>query len=252
MHIGLLQQSGLTKNEALIYNTLITIGQAKVSEIIKAANFRSGKIYQVLDSLLYKGLISHIDKNNIKYYAALPPRRMLEYIQSRRRDIEVEEKLFASHLPELESIYHEHKDVCQVKVYEGIEGIRSALLSFVSKLKSNSIILLYGANDDAKRDVMLLWPTYRELTRKKHIRTKVIMTALSKQGRVARAGRNFENYDKEYRALKGSDHSNFMVSGNYVLLFNFDQPNCIVMENKAYAQQFMELFTVLWNVGEKL
>jgi len=246
-----LMNFGLTKNESIIYLTLIKIGESKVSKIIKESKFKSGKIYQVLDSLSNKGIISFVIKNNVKYYIPQNPKKISDYIKQKKLNIEQEESIFLKHLPQLEKEFNSKKESCNVRVYEGVEGLRSALFNFIEQLDKNSLILLYGANDDKERDVVLLWPKYGELTKKKGIKTKVIMTSITKEGKEKRKGKSFKNYDKEYKYLKGTDRSNFMVCNNITLLFNFDEPNCIFIENDSYTQQFKELFDTLWKIAKK-
>ena len=101
-----------------------------------------------------------------------------------------------------------------------------------------------------KRDVILRWPKYDSIITKKNFKNKIIMSQITKKGREIRCKK--KNKFKSYKYLKGKDVSNFMVAGNEVLLFNFDEPNCISIENKANAQQFEELFEVLWGVGKRL
>ncbi|MBT5022020.1 TrmB family transcriptional regulator [Candidatus Woesearchaeota archaeon] len=240
----------LTKNEAVVYLTLLKLGESKVSEIIREANFKSGKIYQVLDSLVRKGLVSFVLKNKIKSYFAEDPEKLNEYLRTKQIELDEQEELVKNSLPALNKLYKFEKDVCGVNVFEGVEGVRTALFKFVERLSKNSTIRIYGANDDVKRDVILRWPKYDLIIAAKNFKNKIIMSQITKKGREMR--RNKKNKYKIYKYLKGKDVSNFMVAGNQVLLFNFEEPNCIFIENKVHAQQFTALFDVLWMIGEKL
>lgn len=240
---------GFTQNEAKLYLTLLRVGECKVGMLIKESNFKSGKIYQVLDSLARKGLVSFVVKNNVKYCFSQEPKRILDYIRSKKHRLEESEQDFLKYLPDLTKLRAFHKESCDVKVYDSVEGIRSVLFFFMDKIDKDSTVFLYGANDDPKRDIVLLWRKYDELCKDKNIRTKVIMTSISESGRAKR--RNNQG-NKSYRYLKGTDLSNFMVSKNMVLLFNFDQPSCILIENSAYSRQFINLFSFLWNHAKKL
>lgn len=245
-----LMNFGLTKNESIIYSTLIKIGESKASAIIKESGFKSGKIYQVLESLINKGLISFVIKNNIKYFSPQHPKKILDYINFQKQQIEEMETNFLTHLPKLNQLFEKEKDPCQIKVYEGVEGIRSALFLFLNQLKKGSTMLIYAGVDTPERDALLSWPQFSEIRLEKKILTRTIKSSLTEYGKRKRTIPD-EKY-KTYRLLKGSDVSNFMVGNNMVLLFNFDEPNCIFIENHAYAQQFKELFEVLWTNGKKL
>jgi len=242
-----LMNFGLTKNESLVYLTLAETGESKVSRIIKKSKFKSGKIYQVLDSLLNKGIISYSIKNNVKHYSPGNPEKILEYIKLKKYQIVKEEENFQKLLPEINKIIKTKNESCQIKIYESIEGIRTALFTFVDQLSTKDTIFLYGANDEPKRDAILSWPKYNKKIVEKEIKTKILMTNISKEGRKLR--KNI-NTNKEYKYLAGTDLSNFMVCKNTTILFNFNQPNCIYIENKDYAEQFKELFFALWKTAK--
>ena len=249
MKAELLIELGLTKNEAIVYLTLLRLGESKTGEIIKEARFKSGKLYNVLDSLIERGLVAFVVKNNVKYYQAQNPKKLQEYIKSQKKDLEEKEKDLLKKMPELNSLYSGRKELCQVKVYEGVEGIRTALFYFLDKIPKNSIIELYGSNDEVERDIILRWRQYDENRKEKKIKTRIIMTVISKKGREIRKR---QKDSKMYKFLKGTDVSNFMICKNIVLFFNFKQPNCILIENTEYAKQFKELFQFLWNNAKNL
>ena len=239
---------GLTKNESLLYSTLLTIGESKVHTLVQRASFKSGKVYTVLNSLLTKGLIAVTIKNNVRYYSPQPPRKIKEIIVEKERELSKQKKLLEKELPQLEHLFTTKKDSCTIKTYQGIEGIRTALLILINKTPVRSTILLQGANDDPKRDIILQWPTYEEQMSQKEVQTKVIFSHITGRGRKQRTHYNNETY----RYLEGTDTSNFMQAGILTILFNFEEPSCIVIESKRYAQQFKEIFNVFWKHAEKI
>ena len=249
MKAELLMEIGLTKNEAIVYLALLKLGESKTGEIIKEARFKSGKLYNVLDYLIEKGLVAFVVKNNVKYYQAQNPKKLQEYLKSQKKELEEKEKDLLEQMPDLSSLYSGRKELCQVKVYEGVEGVRTALFYFLDKLPRKSTINLYGANDEVERDIILRWRQYDEVCEEKKINTKIIMTTISKKGREKRKK---QKGLKIYKFLKGTDVSNFTVCKNIVLLFNFKHLNCILIENSEYAKQFKELFQFLWNNAKNL
>jgi sugar-specific transcriptional regulator TrmB len=65
-----LEKIGLTKNETKVYLALLKIGTSKVGEILKESKLNSGKIYEVINSLEQKGLVSESTINNVKHFTA--------------------------------------------------------------------------------------------------------------------------------------------------------------------------------------
>ena len=49
MKLELLEKIGLTRNESLVYITLLKLGTSKTGNILKQSNLNSGKIYEILE-----------------------------------------------------------------------------------------------------------------------------------------------------------------------------------------------------------
>jgi HTH-type transcriptional regulator, sugar sensing transcriptional regulator len=74
---------GLTSGEARVFLSLLKLGSAKVGQIIKDSQVSYSKVYDVLNRLSSKGLVSHIIRGNVKYFNAVEPYRLEEYIKRR-------------------------------------------------------------------------------------------------------------------------------------------------------------------------
>jgi len=59
MNEKLLEEIGLTKGEIKTYLTLLQIGESTTGKIIDEAGISSGKIYEILNKLIRKGLVMH-------------------------------------------------------------------------------------------------------------------------------------------------------------------------------------------------
>ena len=58
--VSILEDLGLSKREAKAYLALLELGSTTVGEIIKKTDIPSSKIYEVLDRLMKKGLVSYV------------------------------------------------------------------------------------------------------------------------------------------------------------------------------------------------
>ncbi len=58
MNNKLLEEIGLTKGEISVYLALLKIGETTTGKIIEEAQISSGKIYEILDKLIKKGMVS--------------------------------------------------------------------------------------------------------------------------------------------------------------------------------------------------
>lgn len=116
---------GLDNKEARFYLAALELGQAPVSTIARKAGISRTNAYEVLARLLRKGTVTQIERAGSKdrrrfYVAAEDPQRLLGIIEAQRAAAE-------SILPELRSIYNQSTVRPRVRMYEGVEGIRTVL-----------------------------------------------------------------------------------------------------------------------------
>ena len=83
-----LENIGLTKNEIKIYLALLDLGLTSSGAIIKKTGIHTSKVYDGLERLSEKGLTSHIIKSNTKYFKAVNPDRLIDFIRDKKKKLE--------------------------------------------------------------------------------------------------------------------------------------------------------------------
>jgi sugar-specific transcriptional regulator TrmB len=78
-----LESIGLTKNEGKVYLTLLKTGTSKTGNLLKNSGLNSGKIYEILDSLKRKGLISETELDGTRHFS---PSRSTETISRAEKE----------------------------------------------------------------------------------------------------------------------------------------------------------------------
>ncbi|MFC1600353.1 TrmB family transcriptional regulator [Patescibacteria group bacterium] len=121
--IRILQQIGLTEKESKAYIISLKIGTNPASTIAKHANLNRCTCYSILDSLVEKGLILQYEKNKIRFFTAVEPKYLLNYIEDKKRTLSHYKNAIDEHLPELESLKGQYQIIPNVKSYVGKEGL---------------------------------------------------------------------------------------------------------------------------------
>lgn len=103
-----LVQLGLTDGEARTYLALLKTGPSTVGPIAKTAHISYSKIYEVLERLLDKGLVSVIKKNNAHQYQAVEPAQLTNYIEQQEQQLQEKKKTITKMLPQLEAHASSH------------------------------------------------------------------------------------------------------------------------------------------------
>ena len=81
MDSKILQEIGLANSEIIVYTTLLKTGSIKVGGLMREVSLHRSRVYEAINRLIEKGLVSYVIKENIKYFEASNPERLLSYIE---------------------------------------------------------------------------------------------------------------------------------------------------------------------------
>ena len=119
---------GFSKSETEIYLTLLRLGKATVTKLTQETGIHRTYIYDVIEKLREKSLVSQIREDNKKYFQATEPERIKEYLLEKVDSIN---KL----LPELNKIRKKSVEETSVEIYKGEEGIKTILNDIIREGK---------------------------------------------------------------------------------------------------------------------
>src|SRR3989338_7686286 len=137
MDIKILETAGFTNGEVRVYLSLLELGETTTGGIIKKSKITGSKVYEILDKLIEKGLISYIIKEKTKYFQASSPKRLLDYINKKQEDIIKQRTEIESIIPSLESIKQSKEPTQTSQIFEGYEGIKTVFNLILETLQKN-------------------------------------------------------------------------------------------------------------------
>lgn len=244
-----LKQIGLTKGEIKVYLSLLELGSTTTGKITKKSKVSGSKVYEILERLQDKGLISSVIKNNVKYFESSSPEKILDYLNEKEEIIEREKKEIRKIIPDL-ILRKNNTKKSEVKVFTGFEGIKTANQDIIDSLKKGEEWLSMGLTSQPKS-----WEIY--FTNKQKERAK--------KGIKHRHLLN-ERYKSLYQTRKKLPHTQFKflskdfemptsieIYKNKVLIFilSKENPLGIMIESKDVHNSFKKYFDVLWNIKNK-
>ena len=144
--LGELGNLDLSKRQAKVYLALLQLGSASAIELAKNTGFKHPTVYDVLDSLKERNLISEHQDGKRRRFTAENPENFREQEMKRQRSLE-------NILPSLLELYSMGPRRPTVRVYRGIEGIRMVneeLLNVKSKeyFYFGSVQEMFNTNDE--------------------------------------------------------------------------------------------------------
>ncbi len=140
-----LERIGLTPGEIKAYLALLRLGTSAAGAIAKRSGVSRSKIYMILDKLEKKGLSSHLDRRGVRYFQAVEPGKIRDYLRDRREELEGIEKEFNAFLPKLQAYHRQQEEVQNVSIYQGLKGLRVAHEHMYLKLGRGDRYCVIGA-----------------------------------------------------------------------------------------------------------
>lgn len=138
-----LKDAGLTDGEAKTYLALLELGASTTGPIIDRSGIARSFIYNILEKLLEKGLISYVEKSGKKYYQASDPDRIIDYIEKNKQRLDESKDKIRKVLPKLLEM-REYNPPTEIQVYEGFKGLQTAFEHYHDKLKKGDETLTLG------------------------------------------------------------------------------------------------------------
>ncbi|MCW1930241.1 MAG: hypothetical protein KIH62_002890 [Candidatus Kerfeldbacteria bacterium] len=118
MYIELLENLGLSPNEAKIYEALLYRGESSVGEVSTRAKVHRRNVYDALQRLTEKGLVFPIFQKGENRYQAVSPDKLMEIVREK-------ERMLNAAMPKLRDVYESEPQENLAFVYKGIEGYKN-------------------------------------------------------------------------------------------------------------------------------
>ncbi len=240
MYKKTLEGIGLTPGEVKVYSALIELGESTTGKIISHSKLSSGKIYEILDKLIHKGLATFILKEKTKYFSATDPNKILEYVDDKKKAIEEKREEIKNILPDLIRLNDSKKQDYRAVIYKGLEGVKTATFESLNELEPGEFFLNIGASEKRSPAIALMWHQFEALRNKKRVKIKFLVSPDA----------NF----KDYKTIKKKDIRTALIAGKVpisvakrsVLIYNFTELSVIKITNQDVADSFKDFFNVLW------
>ena len=132
---------GLTNNEVEAYLSLLRLGSSTANDIAKQSGLHRQAIYDALERLLEKGFAGFVIKNNVKYFQAMHPSKIIDFLEDKKRSVELL-------LPELSKITKEGSETTRVESYKGRGALRVYFREAIKEFKGKKEPpLVYGVEE---------------------------------------------------------------------------------------------------------
>ena len=250
-----LQELGYSPNEIGVYLSLLELGQTTVGAIIKKTGLHRQVVYNTLEQLEQKGLISVVTKSNRQNFTVRDPRKIMESID---RNKQTAQKI----IPQLLDIQTTTKHKQEIKIYEGVDGFQAMHKRCIEEMPMgcpNNVIGSGGENWFRLMREKSFINFYRETRLKKKVATRLVAFENQKKGAIeiiradARQGSKGLKY---WRFLPDSydTPAGIQTYDKYVNIIIYDSEPLIAFQikNRLVARKFDKYFEMLWKIAKPL
>ncbi len=247
-----LEQFGLTRGEAKVYEALLVLGSSTVGPIVMKANVAHSNIYEILNRLLEKGLVSFNVKEKTKYFQAVDPTRIKEYLEKKELDLKKSKQVFDSILPGLEKLKNFIKTKEESEIFIGEKGLMTAYQYLLKGTdKSNEGVFFDEINRTPEK--------YYEMAEKFYIKSWHLLRKFrSKWKGISNESRRKTKLVKAYPSFIEQRYVDYPVPGNIDVINDKtlitvwgEKPIGILIQSQQVADNFRNYFYYVWDQAKK-
>lgn len=231
---------GFSKNEAKVYLSLLRLGPSTAGVIAARANIHRTNVYDALDRLTEKSIVTYIFKGNKKYFEAVNPSQITDILKERMAK-------FESAVPTLQLDYQQSKDATKAQIFEGVVGIKAITNDMLREGKS---IVAFGIPKDMAERIKSFVSIFHKRRIEKKIHMKHLYDADSKE-RIAYLNTLPYSEAAFIQHEYGSPATTTIYGDKVAFYIWSDPPASILIESKRMAEQYRKYFDILWKMAKE-
>lgn len=226
-----LKEAGLTENESKVYLALLDFGPCLAGLISRKTGLHRRTVYDTTETLIKKGMIGYILKNNRRFFQASNPQRFIDILKEKQEQL-------APVIEKLNARYSATKEKEETNFYRGKDGLRAV---FEDQLTSKEVLIL-GASPKAYEILKFYFKWYDKARKAGKIKAKIIAT----DSRIKKIPLS------EIRYLPSKYESSMAVNiyGDKIAIVLWaSEPLAIVIKNKEISEGYRKYFELMWKIA---
>ncbi len=235
----------LPGNETKVYLAMLGLGSASATEITERSGIHRANVYDCLESMHQKGLITVIVRKGKKFFEAVSPERLKAILEEKKERIESTEKKLEEILPELNDRFGHRKSRQLIHHLVGIEGLKTVAEEMLKEGAKAGELYTINSTGGFRKFLPLYFEKWIQARTKKKINLKM----LSPESR--RGTTKIPLCEVKYLPDDLYSPMTVEIFGDKAALFLYEeQPVVILLESKPIAEAFKKQFHILWKMAK--
>lgn len=237
--IKILQDIGLSENEARVYYSALSLGSSTIVNIARNANMKRTTVYTIIESLKQMGLM-HITMRGLKkLYEAADPAQLELILEQRRNEIK-------KYLPDFSALHHMEGNNSFVKYYEGLTAVKSLYEESLKQIKPHEDYLVITNQEQWLQLDERFFMHYIKKRAKLNINTRLLFQDSATARQHKRLEKNFHETVKILPPGTALEIDMVLIPNRLIIHQLVPPIMAIVIENKSVIKMQRELFEIIW------
>ena len=239
-----LKQLGLTEGEARVYFSLLKLGSTKIGQVVKDSRISRSKVYDVLERLTTKGLVSHITIGEVRHYNAIEPYRLRDYIAKKEEQVRSQREIIDDMIPYLAQVASRNR-ASSAEIFTGDKGLRTAYEIMYKDAKAGDVLRYFYPYDDYHEVASPFYERLYQFQRSKKLKEKGIGIVAFKRSKY------YKSYPKDARMrfvsfpLPGT----MDVFQDKLFVVSWEAMTGILVTSKEISDHFSKYFDSVWEIA---
>jgi len=252
MEQKILSQIGLTDSEQRVYLALLELGDSTRGQIVNKSKVAGSKVYELLEKLQEKGLVSIYSQNKVKHFKPVNPKQILNYIEAKKNEIITIEKEANSILPVLLGKFNASKEEQEVELLTGLHGLEIIFREQIDILNRGEICYVIGGTRGSDEvAVQAFFEKIHLLREQKKIKTRMLFNLKQKES----TQKLYSTKKYPHTETRFIEHSSPVAINVYkdrtaIIIFG-KEISTILIKSQDVANSFEEYFRMLWGIAKK-
>lgn len=230
----ILKEIGFEEREIKVYLAIIKEGDSTALKIARTVKIDRTTIYDILEKLIERGIVSKYTKNNSQHFSALTPKNLILHFKEKY-------SLLEHILPELQKISSQKEEPMRCELFQGKEGLKSILKELIERGKDYRVI-----NIRKEFEEILGYFNDMGVLKLNEFKAKEI-AIIEKNANF----KKLKNGKYRYIDKKFLSKVTTLLYDNKTVFFIWQEPYfAIKIENSPFAKAQEEYFSFLWKLAK--
>lgn len=231
-----LHEFGLNQKQANVYLAMLELGQTRVINLAKKTGILRTTIYDVLEELEKKRLVTQTKKGKKRLFLASEPENLEQILEEKRKKLE-------NLIPALKSLVNTTGEKPIIKYYEGSEGVKEV---YRDTLKYQGELVAFVTENIISK----LGQDFADEYKEKRVKAKITVRVIGPDTEEIIEYKKTDQKDLKETRLVSKEEFPFSIEmnvyGNKLAFMSFSESLGLIIESNEIAKNMRFLFELAW------